>query len=118
MARTSVAAPDPARDVRRAWLSCLLFLVSFVAAFATGEGLVTAFGYASGDHVPLGPALAAGLPACVVFALPCLLVVHWGRRAFRNGDPGGRAPAWLALGLSAAFLVQNLVALVATSTGA
>lgn len=102
------------RDVRRAWWSFALFVPSFVASFLTGEGLVVALGYGSGDQeVPAGIALAAGLPAIIVFALPTLLVWHFGSRAERHGNREGRAPIVVALVLSGGFLALNLVQLVA-----
>ena len=94
--------PDP---VRRAWWSLLLFLVSFVAAFVVGEGLVTLFGYDAADtDLPWWVPLAAGLPACLVFAAPLLLTWRLARRA----GPAGRTPLIVASVVVAGFLVQNL----------
>jgi hypothetical protein len=107
----------PVDDVRRAWWGCLWFVVSFVAAFAVGEGLASLLGYSAEDGVQLRPALLAGIPACAVFDLPALLVAHYGRRAVRDGDPRGQVPVWVALALSLAFLIQNLAALAAGALG-
>jgi hypothetical protein len=107
----SVPMPVAMRDVRRAWWALGLFVVSFVGAFVTGEGLATALGHASDEEVPVGVALAAGLPACAVFALPTLVVWHFGRRAVNAGDRGGRPPVIVAVAVSAAFLAVNLLQL-------
>jgi len=104
------APPD---DVGRAWHACWLFLASFVAAFVVGEGISAALGYVDHGEVSMRAGLLAGIPACVVFALPTLLVAHYGRRAVREGHPQGQVPVWVALGVSLAFLVQNLAALAA-----
>lgn len=94
--------PDPAR---RAWWSLLLFLVSFVAAFVVGEGLVTLYGYDSADtDLPWWVPLAAGLPACLVFAAPLLLTWWLARRA----GPAGRTPLLVGSLLVAGFLALNL----------
>ncbi|GAA1141148.1 hypothetical protein GCM10009606_20800 [Nocardioides aquiterrae] len=100
-------SPDP---VRRAWWSLLLFLVSFVAAFVVGEGLVTLYGYDSTDaDVPGWVLLAAGLPACLVFAAPLLLTWRLARRA----GPAGRAPLLVGAVVVGVFLAQNLLGLLA-----
>ncbi len=103
---------DPAADVRRAWWSFALFAVSFVAAMVTGEGLAAALGHADDQNVPVGTALAAGLPACLVFALPALVVTWFGRRAIRNGRPDGRTPVTVAWLVAGGFLALNLAQLV------
>jgi hypothetical protein len=107
----------PMGDVGRAWWACLWFAVSLVVAFVVGEGLASLLGYSAEDGVQLRPALLAAIPACAVFALPSLLVAHYGRRAVREGDPRGQLPVWVALGLSLAFLIQNLAALAAGAMG-
>lgn len=110
---TSLAATGADRDVRRAWWSFALFVPSLIAAFLTGEGLAAALGHSGDETVPAGIALMAGLPAILVFALPTLLVWHFGRRAERHGHPEGRTPVTVALAISGAFLVLNLFQLVA-----
>lgn len=101
------------REVRRAWWSCLLFVPSLVASFLTGEGLVAASGHGGEAEVPFGIALAAGLPAVVVFALPMLAVWHFGRQAERRGNLEGRTPIVVAVVLTAGFLALNLVQVLA-----
>ena len=100
---------EPAVWVRRAWWSLALYVVSFVAAFVVGEGLAGAYGYPSGeDTAPPWVALAAGLPATIVFAAPVLAAWLLARRA--HGAPGARAPVLVAAGIALFFLLQNLLA--------
>ncbi|TIC83854.1 hypothetical protein E8D34_14925 [Nocardioides sp. GY 10113] len=99
------------RDVRRAWWSLALFVPSTVAAFVIGEGLAAAFGYADLVDVPVGVALAAGLPAILVFALPVAAVWYFGHRAVRRGHPQGRVPIIVAAVVGGGFLALNLLQL-------
>lgn len=103
---------DPGRDVRRAWWSLALYAPSFVLAFVVGEGLASAFGYSSGEDVPLWVLAAAGIPACLVFALPLLVTVPYCRRAARAGYPGAWWPVAIGGLVAGLFLLQNLVGLV------
>lgn len=102
---------DP--DVRRAWWSLAAFVPSFVAAFVTGEGLLAVTGHGDDPTVPAGVALAAGLPAILVFALPTLLVWFLGRRAIDRGHPEGRTPVVVAVSLAGVFVGLNLIQLLA-----
>lgn len=113
MAVPRVPSAGREADVRRAWWSLGLFVPPFAAAFVTGEALLVALGH-SGDHSPpAGTALAAGLPALMVFALPTLLVRHFRRRAGRHGDPESRTPVTVALVVAGAVAALNLSQLVA-----
>lgn len=109
MVRTARQA-DPAVQATRAWWSLLLFVVSFVAAMVVGEGLVTLYGYDSADtDLPWWVLLAAGLPACLVFAAPLALTWRFARRA----GPAGRTPLLVGSLVVALFLAQNLLGLIA-----
>lgn len=99
-------------DVRRAWWSLALFAPSFVAAFVTGEGLLAALGHSGDPAVPPAIALAAGLPAMAVFALPTLVVGHFARVAVRHGHPEGRTPLVVAALGSGCFVAINLLQLL------
>jgi hypothetical protein len=108
-----VTARSPA-DVayRRAFLSLLLFLVSFVASFLVGEGLLSAL--AEDPEDPAGwQVLAAGVPALVVFALPVLVVWAFARRAIGLGRPDARSAVLVAALVALAFAGVNLLSLVA-----
>lgn len=103
--------PDVARDLRRAWLALLLYPLSFVAAFAVGEGLASLMGYPSGaESPPWFVPLFAGVPALIVFALPGLLSLKFGRRASRGGAESAMVPAVLGLVVALGFVGLNLLA--------
>jgi hypothetical protein len=96
--------------LHRAWWSLLLFPVSFVAAMVLGEGIPAWLGYRepSLDTTPWWVIGLAVLVAFVVFALPALVVVHFGRRATAWGQPDGRSPIVVGLVVAGAFVVLNL----------
>jgi amino acid transporter len=111
----TVTARSPA-DVayRRAFLSLFLFMVSFVAAFLVGEGLLSLL--AADPEDPSGwQALAAGVPALVVFALPVFAVWAFARRAIRLGRPDARSAVLVAALVALAFAGVNLLSLVAAT---
>lgn len=94
---------------RRAWWSLLGFVPSFALAFLIGEGLISALGYASGGEapVPWWAAVIATTPALIVFVLPAVAAVYFGRRATRLGDARGRLPMVVALVVAAGFILLN-----------
>jgi hypothetical protein len=96
---------------RRAWWSLALFPLSFVGAFLVGEGLYTLLTDDAAD-APVWAALAAGVPALVVFSVPAVLAVVLGRRAMRLGRDAGKVPAIVGLAVAVAFVAQNLLAFV------
>jgi hypothetical protein len=100
---------DGSRYTQRAWWSLLGFVPSFVLAFVIGEGLIAALGYPSGgdEQAPWWAALTAVVPALVVFALPALSAVRFGRRAVSLGDPRGRIPMIVAVVGAAGFALLN-----------
>lgn len=105
---------------RRAWLSLLLFPVSLLGAFLVGEGLVDLLGYPSGgaESPPLWAVLVAAPPALLVFVVPGVLAVRFGRTAVRLGRPDGRVPAIIGAVIALGFVAQNvLVYLVQTVLG-
>ena len=103
------------RFKRLAWWSLALFPVCFVGAFLVGEGLASLLGYdsAEGATAPLRVVLVAGLPALVVFALPAVLTVYFGRRAMHLGQREALAPVVIALTVAGGFVVLNLLSYVA-----
>jgi hypothetical protein len=100
---------EAAAATRWAWWSLLGFVPSFGLAFAVGEGLVSALGYPTGGsaQAPWWAALTASIPALVVFALPAVSAVHFGRRAMRLGDGRARLPMVLAVAVAGAFVLTN-----------
>ena len=105
--------PEAARDRRRAWLSLLLYPVGFVLAFVVGEGLATLLGYEAGEAVAWYVPVLAGVPAVLLFVVPGLLALRYGRRAMRAGDPGGLAPVVVGATVAVAFVGVNLLGFVA-----
>jgi hypothetical protein len=92
---------------RRSWLSLLLYPVTFVLAFVIGEGLVTL----QTDDVrdpTFVEALIAVVPALLVFVVPGVLAVAFGRRAVRLGRRDGSAPALVGAVVGLGFVVLNL----------
>ena len=108
-----VPPPEAARDRRRAWLSLLLYPVAFVLAFLVGEGLATALGQEPGEEVTWYVPVLAGIPAVLVFVVPGLLALHFGRRAIRAGDPGGLAPFVVGAVVAVGFVGVNLLGFLA-----
>lgn len=108
---------DVARDLRRAWLSLLLYPLSFVAAFVVGEGLAALMGYPSSgsESPPWFVPLLAGVPALLVFVTPGLLSLQYGRRAARAGADGAMLPAVLGVLVALGFVGLNLLAFLVTS---
>lgn len=111
MSGTATRPPD---DRTLAWWSLALLPVSFVAAFVVGEGLASLFGYraSSGSSPPAWVALGAAVPALLVFSVPAVLAVHFGRRALLSGDRRGRAPIVVAVVVTGLFVAQNLLGLL------
>lgn len=99
---------------RRAWLSLLLYPVSFVGAFLVGEGLAALLGYPVGEDgtTPFWVVLAAAGPALLVFAVPGILAVLFGRRAMRLGKRTALAPAVVGAAIAVTFILQNVLAYV------
>jgi hypothetical protein len=103
---------DPA-DVayRRAWLSLLLYPFTFAAAFAIGEGLVTLL---TNEDPPPDPEvwqiLVSVTPALLVFVIPGILAVTFGRKAMRLGRQAGRVPAVIGTVIGVGFVATNVLA--------
>ncbi len=103
---------DRSRDAVHAWMSLLLYPVSLVGAFAVGEGLAAAMGYPAGgtEAAPWFVVLLAGVPALIVFVLPGLLALGYGRRAARSGARSALFPAVLGTLVALAFVALNVLA--------
>ena len=100
-------------SVLRAWLSLAFYPVSFVAAFVVGEGLLSWYGYSDDLTVPVWIAAAAAGPALIVFSVPGILSVHFGRQAMRRGDPRGHAPAVVGAAIALGFIALNVLSGIA-----
>lgn len=97
---------------RRAWWAIASYPIAFVAAFVIGEGLYTLLG---GDDAspPWWAAPVAATPAIVVFVLPGLAAVLFGRRAMQLGRREGRTPAIIGAAIAASFVALNLLSYLA-----
>lgn len=107
--------PRGVRLYRLAWLSLLLFPLSFVAAFLVGEGLAGLLGV---TEYPVAPppvwaALAVGVPAILVFSVPAAFAALLAWRAQRWGTPWPWTPAIVAGVVVVGFCGQNLLSYVA-----
>lgn len=106
--------PDARRSLSRAWWSLLGFVVTFPLAFVIGEGIASALDEPSVGSEPVEwwVMVLAAVPALVVFVLPAVLAVHYGRRAMRLGEPRGRYPMVVAVVVAGGFVLLNLVSAV------
>jgi hypothetical protein len=94
-------------------MSLLLYPVGFVLAFVVGEGLATMLGYEPGEELVWYVPVLAGIPAVLLFVVPGLLAMRYGRRAVRGGDPGGLAPVVVGAVIAVAFVGINLLGFLA-----
>lgn len=92
---------------RRAWWALALYPLSFVAAFAIGEGILSALTDDTGDPT-FWQVLVAGTPALAVFVIPGILSVIQGRKAMRLGRKDGQAPALVGGVIAVGFVGLNL----------
>lgn len=109
MTETQPRTAEGRAATRWAWWSLLGFIPSFGLAFAVGEGLISLLGYPTGGsaEAPWWAAIVASVPALVVFALPAVAAVHFGRRAMRLGDDRGRVPMVIAVAAAGTFVLMN-----------
>jgi hypothetical protein len=96
--------------VTRAWIGVALVPVFFFIAFAVGEGLYSMLGYEAGSVNAPGWTIAgiAALTFAVV-VIPCVIAIHYGRRAMKAGDLRGRTPMIIGWVVAAGWLVMSVV---------
>lgn len=106
--------PDARTSLSRAWWSLLGFVVTFPLAFGIGEGIASALGHPSGgsERAEWWVMVLAAVPALVVFVLPAVAAVHYGRRAMRLGEARGRRPAIVGVVVAGGFVLLNLVSAI------
>jgi cation transporter-like permease len=106
---------DSANPSRAAWLSLLLFPVSFALAMVIGEGIAAAFGHPtpSMETTPWWVIAVAFLVAAAVFAAPLVVVAQLCRRASVVDSTRAKTPLWVALTVVASFVGLNLTSGVA-----
>jgi hypothetical protein len=111
--RQRSAKPGGAAVVR-SWVSLAFYPLSFVSAFVLGEGLLSWYGYADGQGVPLWAAIAAAAPALLLFSLPGICAVLFGRQAVRLGNPGGQLPSTIGAVIALGVIALNVLSGIAT----
>jgi hypothetical protein len=89
-----------------------LYPATLVGAFVIGEGLVTLQTDDTRDPT-FWEALLAVVPALLVFVVPGVLAVYFGRNAVRLGRPDGTAPAVVGAVIGLGFVALNLMSYVA-----
>jgi hypothetical protein len=107
--------PSNRHPLRRAWISIALIPVALFLGSILSEQVYRLMGYEPMATVPLWLDLVAWIPTLVVFSIPCVAAVIYGREASRTGDHRGRVPlliGWLA---SAGFLIMAIQAVVSSS---
>lgn len=107
---------EPRRSLRLAWVSVALLPLSFLGAIVLGDWLLSVQGYASGsgEPLPVGVLLLAGLPAVAVMIAPTVPGMWFGFRARRLGEPKGLIPAVMAAIAAAWGILTNILPLVLT----
>lgn len=101
-------------NLTRSWIGVALIPVAFVLAFAVGEGLYALLGYKPEDATePLWVALVAGVPAIVLFLVPCTAAVWYGNKARAEGHRAALLPLAVGAVLGLWMLVMNTVSLFA-----
>ena len=97
-------------NLTRAWIAVATIPVAFIVAFAVGEGLYALLGYKPEDATePSWVALVAGVPAIVLFLVPCVAAVRYGNRARVEGHRAAVVPLVIGAVLGLWMVVINAV---------
>jgi hypothetical protein len=107
------SSSPPANSMVRAWVSVALIPAFLLASVLLVSVLYAWFGYKPENaDAPLWVDLVTALVAIVVFLLPCVTAVLYGRQANRAGDRRGLIPlgigALVGLSLTALTVVSTL----------
>lgn len=106
--------PRQVTSLARAWISVALIPVALIVAMVVGEGLYGLLGYKPEEGAePLWVALAAGIPAVLLFLAPCVSAVLYGNRARAQGHRLGWVPLSIGAALGLWMLVGNVATLLA-----
>ena len=98
----------------RAWIAVGSIPLFFIVAFAVGEGLYALLGYKPEDaNAPLWVGLVAGVPAIVLFLVPCAAAVWFGNKARVAGRQAALLPMVIGAVLGLWMVVMNVVSVVA-----
>ena len=107
---------EPPRDgwLGRAWIAVVLIPLFFFISFALSYLLYDLFGYKPEDNnAPLWVDLVVTIVAVVIFLVPCVAAVIYGRRASRSGDRRGLFPLSIGVVAAGALTVLTVVTTVA-----
>lgn len=97
-------------DASWAWTAVVLIPISFMIAFAIASGLYSAIGHDPSRETPPHWADAVALiPAGIVFAVPCVFAIIYGRRAAQRGDRSGYVAATIGLVAAIGYGILNVV---------
>ena len=101
-------------NLTRSWIAVALIPVAFVLALTVGEGLYALLGYKPEDATePLWVALVAGVPAVVLFLVPCAAAVWYGNKARAESHGAALLPMVVGALLGLWMLVMTTVSLFA-----
>jgi hypothetical protein len=101
-------------NLTRARVAVAFIPVAFVLAFAVGEGLYAWLRHKPEEAAePLWVALVAGVPAIVLFLVPCAAAVWYGNSARAEGRRAAMLPLVVGAALGLWMLVINTVSLIA-----
>ncbi|WP_323098154.1 hypothetical protein [Intrasporangium sp. YIM S08009] len=101
-------------NLTRSWIAVASIPVAFFVAFAVSEGLYALLGYKPEDATePLWVALAAGIPAIILFLVPCAAAVWYGNKARAEGHRSALLPLLVGAVLGLWMLVMTTVSMLA-----
>jgi hypothetical protein len=112
--RPTKSAPPPDRRLGRAWIAVASIPVFFFVSFAFSYFLYDLFGYKpENNDAPLWVDVVVAVVGLVIFLVPCVAAVVYGRQVVRGGDRRGLVPIFLAVGAGGALAVLTIVTTVA-----
>lgn len=106
--------PRAKRELRTAWWSLILYPPAFVASFLVGQAVPYWLGYdVTTTEAPWWVLILAFVASVLLFTVPLLITVPYGRLAERHGRPSGKTAATLAIALAVTLVLINAFSLVA-----
>lgn len=107
--------PSDRHPLRRAWISIALLPVALFLGSILSEQLYRLMGYEPMATVPLWLDLVGWIPTLVVFSIPCVASMLYGREANRTGDHRGRVPLLIGCVAGIGFLIMAIQAVVSST---
>ena len=107
--------PSNRHPFRRAWISVALMPAALFLGSILSELLYRLMGYEPMATVPLWFDLVGWIPTLVVFSIPCVAAVRYGREAQRTGDRRGRVPLIIGYLIGIGFLIMAIQAVVSST---